>query len=161
MDVPTLSMFLRPILTVTSVWITGETGGIELVWSRMLRSTLPTATWCNYIKKILYYCYIVTVFCITAKSTYFGAILFENDEFSVTLSKKVFLENRISVAISTDQHRLYPQIDERRLRFQLLSFFHLKKEIAVSSLCLMMSVGDAIPKRGAQSKLKPKTSEAK
>ena len=28
MDIPTLSMFLRPILTVTTVWNTGETGDI-------------------------------------------------------------------------------------------------------------------------------------
>ena len=29
MDVPTLSFFLRPILNVTSVWNTGETGDIH------------------------------------------------------------------------------------------------------------------------------------
>ena len=29
MDVPTLSLFLRPILTVASVWNTGETGDIN------------------------------------------------------------------------------------------------------------------------------------
>ena len=29
MDVPTLSLFLRPILTVTSVWNTRETGDIH------------------------------------------------------------------------------------------------------------------------------------
>ena len=34
MDVPTLSMFLRPILTVTTVLNTGETGDIN----RMQRS---------------------------------------------------------------------------------------------------------------------------
>ena len=33
MDVPTLSLFLRPILTVTSVWNAGETGEIySLKW---------------------------------------------------------------------------------------------------------------------------------
>ena len=30
MDVPTLSWFLRPIFTVTSVWNPGETGDIHL-----------------------------------------------------------------------------------------------------------------------------------
>ena len=30
MYVPTLSMFLRPILTVTAVWNTGETGDIHI-----------------------------------------------------------------------------------------------------------------------------------
>ena len=34
MDVPTLSSFLRPTLTLTSIWITGETGDI---YSRLSR----------------------------------------------------------------------------------------------------------------------------
>ena len=33
MDVPTLNLFLRPILTVTSVWNTGETGDINMSWA--------------------------------------------------------------------------------------------------------------------------------
>ena len=38
MDVPTLSLFLRPILTVTSVWNTGETG--DMNWSQTAKTAM-------------------------------------------------------------------------------------------------------------------------
>ena len=38
MDVPTLNAYLRPILTVTSVLYTGETGDIYCIWAPRLYS---------------------------------------------------------------------------------------------------------------------------
>ena len=52
MDVPTLSSFLRPILTFTSVWNTGETSDIKCCKEKKMASRLMSGVTFHYFQKM-------------------------------------------------------------------------------------------------------------